>query len=321
MWAKCQSAVMHAVPESVAVRAGESGGLVTRRALDLQGYDEWEIRQISASLPHVRRGAYCVERPETPAAMHALRARAALNTHEDSQFLSHASAAIAWDLPVFQVDLARVHLSRDRGQHAKVTPGVRYHSYRVAAEDRTHEHRNLRVTTPTRTVIDCALVMPTASAVVIADAALHRGLTSVSQLAHQVSEMSRRKGLAAARRVVALADSQSESPGESRLRLILGDLGIHVVSQAVIIDGRRTLARADFRVRDSRVLIEFDGRTKYKDDPERYHWEEKRRHDRLIAAGYEVVRIVWDELEKPQAIKHAINEALARTQRRGFVED
>ncbi|MDZ7577853.1 MAG: hypothetical protein U0904_06745 [Candidatus Nanopelagicales bacterium] len=306
---------MYTVPKSVAVRAGQSGGIVMREDLGLQGYGEWEIRRLSASLVQVRRGAYCLEPPTTPEAMHVLMARAALKSHCDSQFLSHASAALAWGLPLFRVDLARVHLSRDRGQRAKTTPGIRYHNYPVIPEDQTHQLPNVRVTAATRTVIDCAVTLPTDSAVVIVDAALHRGMTSLSHLSERVSAMTRRKGLSAARRVLALADIKAESPGESRLRLLLGDLGIHVVSQAVINDGARTLARADFRIRDSRVLIEFDGRAKYKDDPERYHWEEKQRHDLLVAAGYEVVRVVWAQLEDPQAVKRAIDQALTRSRR------
>ena len=71
--------------------------------------------------------------------------------------------------------------------------------------------------------------------------------------------------------------------------------------------------RVDFLI-DEWLVIEFDGRAKYSldGDPERAHWEEKRRHDRLVEAGYEVIHVVWAELWDELALRRRINRALGR---------
>ena len=73
--------------------------------------------------------------------------------------------------------------------------------------------------------------------------------------------------------------------------------------------------RVDFLI-DEWLVIEFDGRAKYSldGDPERAHWEEKRRHDRLVEAGYAVIHVVRAELWDEPALRRRINRVLRRAE-------
>ena len=51
--------------------------------------------------------------------------------------------------------------------------------------------------------------------------------------------------------------------------------------------------RADFRIKGTRILVEFDGATKYAVGDRATLFEEKRREDALRRVGWVVVRLVW----------------------------
>ncbi len=61
------------------------------------------------------------------------------------------------------------------------------------------------------------------------------------------------------------------------------------------------------------VLVEFDGLVRYAGADDLV--AEKRREDRLRALGYEVVRVMWADLEHPERILRAIRQAIARSRR------
>ena len=86
--------------------------------------------------------------------------------------------------------------------------------------------------------------------------------------------------------MLALADGRRESVGESRCALALAVAGIRVVPQVEIRDeGGFLVARVDFVVAGTRVIIEFDGKLKYASGDPAVLWEEKRREDRLRPHG------------------------------------
>lgn len=103
-------------------------------------------------------------------------------------------------------------------------------------------------------------------------------------------------------------DGRNESPGETRTAHLLRALGFDVEPQVQLVaDGRRY--RADFRIRGTKVLVEFDGALKYADDP-RNLFEEKRREDALRREGWLVVRLVWDDLRRPAVVLARVRRAL-----------
>ncbi len=106
-------------------------------------------------------------------------------------------------------------------------------------------------------------------------------------------------------------DGRSESVGESRLRVILRLAEIDVVPQSLIRDeAGRVVARVDFLVDGSNLVIEFDGLVKYTDGGVEALVAEKRREDRLRSLGYVVFRVTWAELARPEVLLARIRQAL-----------
>ena len=114
------------------------------------------------------------------------------------------------------------------------------------------------------------------------------------------------------RAVCALADGLAGSPQETRLRLLMARRGVpEPVAQFVVRDRSGFVARVDFVVAGTRVIVEFDGRVKYGDESGATLFDEKKREDRLRALGYIVVRIVWADLETPGRVAAKVLRAMA----------
>lgn len=149
------------------------------------------------------------------------------------------------------------------------------------------------VTTVARTVVDLARIDPR-SGLMAADAALHEALLTSGQLTAVLERSAGLPGVRRAREVLALADPRIESPLESLTHLALHDsrfpppqlqYGIRGV------DGRQYWV--DFLWPAHRLVLEADGKSKYRDDA---LWREKRREIAIMRAGYRVARVVWDDV-------------------------
>ena len=94
------------------------------------------------------------------------------------------------------------------------------------------------------------------------------------------------------------------------LRRILLDAGIPVTPQLVIPDGQVTW-RVDLVVDGTKVVIEFDGLTKYASSADLVN--EKRREDRIRALGYTVVRMTRADLRHPERVVAEVRRAVMRS--------
>jgi very-short-patch-repair endonuclease len=85
-----------------------------------------------------------------------------------------------------------------------------------------------------------------------------------------------------------------------------------VVPQVTIRDQHgEFIARVDFVVAGTKIVIEFDGKVKYESGEPDVLWREKKREDELRRLGYVVVRITWADLERPGAVLARVRAALA----------
>jgi very-short-patch-repair endonuclease len=167
-------------------------------------------------------------------------------------------------------------------------------------------------TGPAPAVVQHAVDHGIVTGVVSADAALRQGTVSNHELAVALEAVATWPRSSRAASVLRLADGRRESVGESRCGVALAMAGIDVTPQVSIVDERGDfVARVDFLVDGTRVIIEFDGRVKYASGDPRVLWDEKRREDRLRRLGYVVVRITWAQLERPGAVAAAVRAALA----------
>ena len=148
--------------------------------------------------------------------------------------------------------------------------------------------------------------------VVSADAALREGIVTLERLTAQLSAVATWPHSSRAASMLRLVDGRRESVGESRCGVMLAMAGIAATPQVTITDARGSfVARVDFLVDGSMVVVEFDGKVKYAAGDPEVLWHEKRREDRLRALGYVVVRVTWAQLERPGAVAAAVRSAIA----------
>lgn len=176
------------------------------------------------------------------------------------------------------------------------------------AEDEICLARGLRATSPTRTFSDLARRLPLVEAVVVLDMALHRGKVSVEQLQGWAASHAGYPGIRRLRRAIDLADGASESPMETRLRLLLVLNGLpRPALQVRLSDSTGMfLARPDLYYARQRLAIEYDGGTHRASFP-----DDNRRQNRLLEAGYGLLRFAaGDIFRTPAAVVGQVERAL-----------
>jgi hypothetical protein len=169
--------------------------------------------------------------------------------------------------------------------------------------------RGLRATSALRTIRDLCLRMPFVEAVVITDMALHARLFSVSELARFVEAGVGRAGIVAVRRVVEHVEPASESPMETRLRmlLVLGGLPRPEAQVTVRDCLLRFVGRLDLYYRAQRLGLEYDGATHRGTLA-----EDNRRQNRLLDAGVRLLRFTaGDIFNTPDVVVSQVRAALA----------
>lgn len=276
----------------------EQGRLLRLRREAFAGGAEWE-----ASAPWDR---------------HLLRARTVLATlrsvgpEKGQLVLSHHSALAVHRLDIYRAD-DEVHASRVQEGRGHRDSGLWVHA--PVPREQVCQVDGMPLVAPALACLQVAVVAGGEAGLVAADSALRAGACTREQLTALTELSCLLRGRPAVRLVAELADGLRESAGESRTAWMLHLLDIPVEAQVEIRDDHGILvARSDFRVKDSAVLLEFDGRVKYT-DPE-VLMAEKRREDRLRELGYEVVRLTWEDLARPQVVRAKILAALARASRR-----
>jgi very-short-patch-repair endonuclease len=224
----------------------------------------------------------------------------------------HASAALLHGLHL---------LHRPAAPHVVSAPGRGSRNNRTCVHHWAHlppEHvvrvDGLLATSLPRTVVDCAATLPVREALVIADHALHRG-TDVSDLVALVEGRAGAPGCRQARRVLDLADGRSESPGETLARLVLLRGGLPRPELQVRVATAHGAYRGDMGWRTHRLLLEFDGQTKYVDHgpADRVVLAERRREKELTNAGWRVLRTDWATVtRRPERLVDLVRAELAR---------
>lgn len=307
------------------------GGPFTRQEALRCGYTDRELKTLTGhrgAWVVLRRGVYAErEAWETldEDGRYSLLVRGTALVTASAAAFSHGSAAALLGMPLRPRWREVVHLTRPDVHGGRGERGVRHHRSALPAwqVDRVGE---LLVTTAARTGLDLARDSGFEDGVVALDAALRRGATH-EECRRVLLGWQHWPGVARARRALDFADPGAENPGESILRVVVGELCLgEIETQFRVTDGVRT-AYADLRV--ERHLFEFDGQVKYRRaaaggvadrPPEEVVWEEKQREDwlRRVDGGYGVSRVVWSELFGAQRrrTQARLREEFAGTMRR-----
>ena len=300
-------------------------GLHDRRDLLAAGLVDGELRRAvrAGRIALLRPGAYLAgPRPESHEARHALLVHATAARLAADAVVSHVSAPVLYGLPVWNIPLGRVHVTRDRGSGGRCDRLLHVH----VAPLEPHEVRaadGVAVTSPARAVVDVARTAGFEEAMVVADAALHARLVTPAELAAALERAAGWRGIPAAPRVVAFADGRAESPGETRSRIAIARAGlpVPVLQWPVHSDDGDALGYADFAWPELGTVGEFDGLAKYGrlrrpgESPEQALVREKHREDAFRAEDLWVTRWVWSDLDRFEPVVDRIRRGFARRER------
>ncbi|MGY1772943.1 hypothetical protein [Blastococcus sp. SYSU D00813] len=292
-----------------------------RPAALAQGLSDDELARTvrRRELLRLQRGAY-VE-PDTPAD-DRLRVIATAGGLRVPGVIGHASAALLHGLPLWRVPVGRLHVIRRPGSAGSGSARVHLHLALLPDEQVTAVD-DVAVTGVPRTVVDLTRTASFESAVVTADAALARELTTGDALRTCLDRMRPVPGTRRAARVLGFADARSGSVGESRSRVLIHQLGLPAPDLQVEVrraDGSR-IGSCDSGWEDERTVGELDGRITYGrlrpgQDPGDAVFAEKLREDDVRDTGREVARWVWADLDRPQRVGDRLLRAFARGRRR-----
>lgn len=256
----------------------------------------------------VVRGAYA---PTTVVSEPRRRALAAiLAVHHRltvPHWFSHESAALLWGLPVWRIPVL-THVRQEGRAGGDRDRAVARHCGTVDPEHLTLLGR-LPVTDLEQTMVDCARSLRPLAGLVVADAALRAGADRSRALA-LLDEVAGRPGAARARVVVELADEGAESPGETATRFVVLRAGAPRPQTQVPVVTRLGTFWGDVGWDGWRVLLEYDGRTKYRgaDDLVR----EKRRHDAVVEAGARLLRVTKEDIPERAGLAARVMRLLPR---------
>lgn len=259
---------------------------------------------------------------------HLLRLDAFLRLYDKKVAASHQSAVLAWGLPTEADSLDLAHLVRTRpGGTLRHREGYILHT--CGLNDVITSHEGRRVVVAPLAVIGQALVVGLQAGVEAMDAAIAKEHTTKEELDGMLTKLRHTPRLSIARKALSLADGLAESPGETRLRMILIELGVAFIAQHwVRIDGTTVHYRVDFYLPELGVILEYDGQVKYgrarDDDPPRQRKagdeagrealvREKAREDDLRREGFGVGRITSQSLS-PQWVTAIIGSAQQQAQ-------
>ena len=218
--------------------------------------------------------------------------------------VSHLSAALAWSWKVKHPPLRT---------HVTVPTGARRPTHDVALHWAALRDSEVRhgVTSPVRTVIDCAKSLPFDEALAVADSALRGGEVDRHQLL-LAAQASSRNGRSRAFEVIEAADPGAANPFESVVRAIaLGVPGLSVETQGEI-DGVGFVDLLDERlgiVAEAESFEFHSSKAALRRDVTRY--------TALTRRGLTVVRFLWEEaMFQPDYVRQVLCDVTARSEAR-----
>lgn len=223
----------------------------------------------------------------------------------------YVTAAFAYGLDftitgAFGTDVKTVCISGKGGANGCSSAGLR--RFKLEA-DGAWTAEGLRVSSPEKTVFDCARGLAFPDGLAIADSALRLGLLDPDSLRRLIDSGGNRKGIGKARDVFEHMNGLAENGGESVLRARMIELGYAEPKLQVTFDNPLEPTKPyrvdllSIRTDGTMVAIELDGRRKYTDaefmngkDTVEVLLDERQREAALSSLGLEIMRIRWPDL-------------------------
>ncbi|WP_320067287.1 hypothetical protein [Micromonospora sp. RTGN7] len=293
--------------------AGARDGVVTLAQARAAGFTTHEVQRLcrSGRWRAIARGGYLVDADLYDGVPRAAQIRAAM-----ASFGPAAVAVLGTAAELHRIaGLPRtdeIHLSVPgpiarpaRAAH----PEVVVHQL-VIAPNQLGLVGGITTTGPLRTISDLMLRADRYVAVSLLDSALNRGLVGAEELRLVPSMIRGKRGAVAARRHLEESDGRAQSPLETRARLRCADGGVppDVLQLEVRDADGYLLGIGDLGWRAARLIAEADGRGPH-GGPQAVH-ADRRRQNRLINAGWRILRFTWSDTLSPDYIPWTVRQAL-----------
>lgn len=221
-----------------------------------------------------------------------------------------AARLVGVPLPARLAWSSEVHVAVPRGHRTLVGTGIRGHTFLPTPGD-TRDWHGLRISSPERIWCEVARDLTLVELVMAGDFLVHHRLphTTIDRISREVDRWPGRRGARNLAAAAPLLDPASESPQESRLRVLLtlGGIGGLVANlEIVTTDGFRY--RADLAIPEKRLVIEYQS--------DQFHGHEVRRADltrksRIEADRWYVMEVGAADLDDPDELCRRILRILA----------
>jgi hypothetical protein len=293
----------------IAALAARQHGAVARWQLLALGMHPRAIshRLAAGRLHQVHRGVYAVG--HRVLGTHGRWMAAVLAGGPDAA-LSHAAAAALWELRPSAATIIDVTVPHTTG--ARSRPGLRIHRARRLPEH-VATHVGIPVTTPARTILDLAAMLPRRPLERVLDQAENARLTDVASL---VALARAHRGHHGASRLIEALDRHTpgttltRSELEERFLALCDANGLPRPLVNHVVEGRER----DFVFAAERLVVETDG---WQHHQGRGAFEEDRRRDAvLLRAGYRTLRVTHRQLTSDgDDVAATLRAVLARDRR------
>jgi very-short-patch-repair endonuclease len=278
-------------------------GVVERSQLLQAGLTHRMIdrRVATGGLEPIQRGLY--RYGAAPTALEPLAA--AVLSVGPSAAISYRTAGCYWQLLERSGRTTIIEVSAPRG-YRPPHRGVRVHRVNTLHANEVCEQNGIRFTTPARTLLDLAAVVPQHLEQALATALRRRLVTKKS-----LAELGRRhRGLRGVRVLRGLLEQGDDpaftrSAAEERTLRLLRRAALPEPETNVMVNG----FEVDLLWRRERLVVDLDG---FAYHGSRASFEGDRRRDALlVSAGYRVIRVTWRQLtSEPEAVLVALTRAL-----------
>ena len=241
---------------------------------------------------------------------HRLYARGAMLLMPPDAVLGGRSAATWFDAP-FATSVEPVLVVVPPDSAWRGPRGIRVHRTEVnPAEVVTfYDYEGVaRLTTPLRTAWEIGTQESLAAAVALLDAMVRAGHVDGGSLARLAHGSRGRWGARRFGKVVPLVDGRSESRPESLVRVACVRAGLPApVPQFVVMADGQFLGRVDLAWPEARLIVEYEGAHHFEETQIR---RDDRRYERLVAAGWRVIRLSSADLQNLADVVSRIARAL-----------
>lgn len=212
-------------------------------------------------------------------------------------FFCSVTAARLMGLPLpFRLERdPRIHVAVPSPRHASTARGVVGHKVKLAGDDVRQWH-GLPLSSPARTWCELGAELPLADLVAVGDYLVdwRMPFCSLTDLVSAVAAYPGRRGKPTLIAALSLINDHSESPQESRMRVLLAGAGISglVANLRITVRGRRY--RADVAIPRYMLVLEYQ--SEYHNDTAQWRKDMTKR-EVLATAGWHTMDVNADDLD------------------------